>query len=34
MFLTINDIKKSFGSGDSRVEVLKGINLSMERGEF
>ena len=34
MFLTINNIKKSFGSGDSRVDVLKGINLSMERGEF
>ncbi len=34
MFLTINNIKKSFGSGDSRIEVLKGINLSMEQGEF
>ncbi|MBR1781156.1 MAG: ABC transporter ATP-binding protein [Oscillospiraceae bacterium] len=34
MFLEINQIKKSFGSGDSRVEVLKGISLSIERGEF
>ncbi len=34
MFLTINEIKKSFGTGDNRIEVLKGINLSMDRGEF
>ncbi len=27
-------IKKSFGVGDSRVEVLKGIDLEIERGEF
>ncbi len=34
MFLSIHDIRKSFGSGDSRVEVLKGIDLEIERGEF
>lgn len=34
MFLEISDLKKSFGEGDSRVEVLKGIDLSVERGEF
>ena len=34
MFLEICQIKKSFGSGDSRVEVLKGIQLSVEKGEF
>lgn len=34
MFLTINHIRKSFGSGDSHVEVLKGIDLSIDRGEF
>ena len=34
MFLEINGIKKSFGEGDSRVEVLKGIDLSVEKGEF
>ena len=34
MFLTINNIKKSFGSGDSRIQVLKGIDLSLDRGEF
>jgi putative ABC transport system ATP-binding protein len=34
MFLEITDIRKSFGTGDSRVEVLKGIDLSIEKGEF
>ena len=34
MFLEIKQIKKSFGAGDSRVEVLKGIDLKIERGEF
>ena len=33
MFLEIKQIKKSFGAGDSRVEVLKGIDLEIERGE-
>ena len=33
MFLEIKQIKKSFGQGDSRVEVLKGIDLSLNRGE-
>ena len=34
MFLVIKQIKKSFGVGDSRVEVLNGIDLEIERGEF
>ena len=34
MFLEIKQIKKSFGMGDSRIEVLKGIDLEIERGEF
>lgn len=34
MFLEINEIKKSFGEGENRVEVLKGINLDVEKGEF
>ena len=29
MFLSLTNIKKSFGQGDSRVEVLKGIYLSI-----
>ena len=34
MFLEIKQIKKAFGQGDSRVEVLRGIDLSLEKGEF
>ena len=34
MFLQIQGIKKSFGVGDSRVDVLKGLDLDIERGEF
>ena len=34
MFLEIKQIKKSFGQGENRVEVLRGIDLSLERGEF
>ena len=34
MFLEIKGIKKSFGAGESRVDVLKGIDLEIERGEF
>ena len=34
MFLEINGIKKSFGEGESRTEVLKGIDLSIEKGEI
>ena len=34
MFLEIRGIKKSFGTGDSRVNVLKGLELNIEKGEF
>lgn len=34
MFLEINQIRKSFGEGDNQVEVLKGIDLAIEKGEF
>ena len=34
MFLEIKGIKKSFGSGESHVDVLKGIDLEIEKGEF
>ncbi|MBR6623794.1 MAG: ABC transporter ATP-binding protein [Ruminococcus sp.] len=34
MFLEINGVKKSFGEGESRTEVLKGIDLSIEKGEI
>ena len=34
VFLEIKNIKKHFGEGDSRVEVLKGIDIEIEKGEF
>ena len=34
MFLKLEQIKKSFGSGESRVDVLKGIDLEVDKGEF
>ncbi len=34
MFLEIQGIKKHYGEGDSRVEVLRGIDISIEHGEF
>ncbi|MBQ4465123.1 MAG: ABC transporter ATP-binding protein [Oscillospiraceae bacterium] len=34
MFLEIKNIRKSFGSGESKVEVLKGIDLEIEKGEI
>ena len=34
MFLKIQGIRKSFGEGDNKVEVLKGIDLGIEKGEF
>lgn len=32
MFLEISKIKKHFGEGESRVEVLKGIDVGIEKG--
>lgn len=34
MFLEISGIKKHFGEGESRVEVLKGIDAEIEKGEI
>ncbi|MCR4850292.1 MAG: ABC transporter ATP-binding protein [Lachnospiraceae bacterium] len=33
-FLVIHDLKKSFGSGEARQEVLRGMEFSVKRGEF
>ncbi len=33
-FLKIVDLKKGFGSGETRQEVLHGMNFSVEKGEF
>ena len=34
MILEMKNIRKSFGSGESRVEVLKGIDMELEKGEI
>ena len=33
-FLNIVDIKKAFGAGDTRQEVLRGTSFSVSKGEF
>ena len=33
-FLKISGIKKSFGSGENRTEVLRGIDFEVAKGEF
>lgn len=33
-YLELKNVSKSYGTGDSRVEVLKDINLKMEKGDF
>jgi putative ABC transport system ATP-binding protein len=32
--LQVTDLKKGFGSGSNRLEVLKGINMNLKRGEL
>ena len=34
MFLEIQGIHKSFGMGESRIEVLKGLDMEIRKGEF
>ena len=34
MYLKIDNIKKSYGTGGSRVDVLKGINCGVNKGEI
>lgn len=34
MFLEINELKKSFGSGDYKVDILKGISFGVEKSEM
>lgn len=34
MFLTVKDLKKSYSSTSNKVEVLKGINFEVEKGEI
>ncbi len=34
MFIEVKNIKKHYGSGDSRVDVLSGIDFELKKGEF
>ena len=34
MFLKVSNIKKYYGEGDNKVEVLKGINFDIKKGEI
>ncbi|MBR1771771.1 MAG: ABC transporter ATP-binding protein [Lachnospiraceae bacterium] len=34
MFLELKGIRKSFGRGENQIEVLKGVDLEIEKGEF
>ena len=34
MLLEVSSLKKGFGAGSSRLEVLKGVDLSMKKGEL
>ena len=34
IILSIQGIRKSFGKGENRIEVLKGVDLGIEKGEF
>lgn len=34
MFIEVENIHKSFGQKETRIEVLKGISFSLRRGEF
>lgn len=33
-FLEIRDLKKSFGTGEAKQDVLRGMNFSVSKGEF
>ena len=32
--IEVNELKKSFGTGSNKLEVLKGINMNLKRGEL
>lgn len=34
MFLQIQELKKSYGSGENKTEVLRGVSFGVERGEI
>lgn len=34
MFLSVKGLKKSYGEGESRIDVLNGIDIEVKKGEF
>ena len=34
MFLEIHELKKGYGSGENRTEVLQGIDFTVNKGEI
>jgi putative ABC transport system ATP-binding protein len=34
MFIDVQNIKKSYGSGESRTQVLRGISAEIEEGQM
>ncbi|MGB0489361.1 MAG: ATP-binding cassette domain-containing protein, partial [Candidatus Poseidoniaceae archaeon] len=34
MMLRIEDLTKAFGSGSNKLQVLKGVDMTMEEGEM
>ncbi len=34
MFIEISGLKKHYGEGESRIDVLRGIDFSLDKGEF
>ena len=33
-FLRIKDLKKSYGTGEAKQDVLRGMDFSVDKGEF
>ena len=33
-FLEISDLKKSFGTGEAKQDVLRGMDFTVKKGEF
>jgi ABC-type lipoprotein export system ATPase subunit len=33
-FIEVTDLKKTYSSNDNQVEILKGLNLEIGKGEF
>ena len=34
MYIEVKDLKKSYGTGDSKVQVLRGVTTEVEQGKL